>query len=103
MQQRHPAPIECEDNLTDQDDKAQIVLNARQRLMEWEAEQDMQEKFQQARKLTLGHHSGTDSLHHSGTDAQEACCADCAEHDHRVRTRYAAHLAAMRVDLDEMD
>lgn len=92
MQQRHPAPIDSADNPIDQDEKARIVLNARQRLMEWEAEQEYLEKFQQARELALGH---------SGTDSQEACCADCAEHDHRVRTRYAAHLAAMRDDLDD--
>jgi hypothetical protein len=102
MQQRHPAPIDSENSLADCADKSQIVLSARQRLMEWEVEQDMREKFQQARELILGH-SGTHSLHHSGTDSQEACCANCAEHDHRVRTRYAAHLAAVRDDLDEMD
>ncbi|WP_309719872.1 hypothetical protein [Armatimonas sp.] len=102
MQQRHPAPIDSEDNPIDQDEKAQIVLNARQRLMEWEAEQDMLEKFQQARELILGH-SGSDSQEACCADSQEACCADCAEHDHRVRTRYAAHIAAMRDDLDEED
>lgn len=94
MQQCHPALIDSEDNPIDQDEKAQIVLNARQRLMEWEAEQHMREKFQQARELALGH---------SGTDSQEACCTHCAEHGHRVRTRYTAHLAAMRDDPEDTE
>jgi hypothetical protein len=102
MQQRRPDPIDSENNLADHADKSQIVLNARQQLMEWEAEQEYREKFQQARELILGH-SGTHSLHHSSADSQEACCANCAEHDHRVRTRYAAHLAAMHDDSDDTD